>query len=88
MFQNYPNPFNPSTTIHYAVQWDGIVEIKIYNLLGKLVRTLLNEHKRAGEYSIVWDGKDDFGRLVASGNYYYQFKAAEFQSTKKMLFLK
>lgn len=86
--QNYPNPFNPETTIEYAVQQSSRVELKIYNNLGQLVKTLVDNYKTTGEYSVVWDGKDSFGQVVPSGNYFYQMKMGEFMSTKKMILIK
>lgn len=86
--QNYPNPFNPSTTINYSVNQAGVVELKIFDLLGKKIRTLVNENTPPGEYSVVWNGRDDFGKQAASGHYFYKIKAGRFQSTKKMLLLK
>jgi hypothetical protein len=72
--QNFPNPFNPSTTIEYSVQTTDNIQIKIYNSLGQLVTTLLNETKTPGEYSILWNGKDDSNFLVSSGAYFYQIQ--------------
>jgi len=86
--QNYPNPFNPTTTIQYSLISQSDVELKIYDTLGKLVRTLVRKNQVAGEYSAVWDGKSDSGRPVASGHYFYKFKTGEFQSTKYMILLK
>ena len=65
------------------------VRIKIYNLSGKEVRTLVNENQTAGKHSVVWDGKDDSGEWVSSGVYFYQLKAGnEFSNIKKLLFFK
>ena len=86
--QNYPNPFNPSTTINYSLERAGEIELKIYDLLGREVRSLINENSPRGEFSVVWDGKDGIGKQVASGHYFYQLKAGDFQSTRKMVFLK
>lgn len=86
--QNYPNPFNPSTTINYKLENTSEVNIQVYNMLGQVVRNLVQADKPPGSYSVVWNGKDDFGKGVASGNYYYQLKVGEFLSTKKMLLLK
>ena len=86
--QNYPNPFNPSTTIEYSVQATDNIQIKVYNTLGQLVKTLINEIKTPGEYSIVWNGKDDNGSVVASGAYFYQIQTKDFVSSKKMILLK
>ena len=86
--QNYPNPFNPSTTIEYSVQKAGIVQIKIHNTLGQLVRTLVNESRPIGEYSTAWDGKNDSGRKVTSGTYFYRLQFGDFISIKKMLLIR
>lgn len=86
--QNYPNPFNPSTSISYTIRADNDVNITIYNLLGESVRTLVNENKKVGEYSVVWDGRDNLRQPVASGVYYYQLKVKDVTSAKKMVLLK
>jgi hypothetical protein len=88
MHQNYPNPFNPQTHIEYTVRESSPVELKVYNTLGQLVRTLVDDYKTTGEYSVVWDGKDTSGNTVTSGSYYYQIKMGEFTSTKKMIHIK
>lgn len=88
LHQNYPNPFNPSTKIEYSVQNTGIAIIKIYNNLGQLVRTLVDEEKSAGKYTEIWDSKDNNSKQVASGTYFYQLQVGEFTSTKKIIFLK
>jgi hypothetical protein len=88
LFQNYPNPFNPSTTITYSVAQSGEVVLTIYNGLGQSVRTLVNERKPAGEYSLTWDGRDDAGQLLSSGPYFYRLKVGEAVETRRMLFLK
>lgn len=86
--QNYPNPFNPMTTIEYAVPKTGHVELRIYNSTGQLVRSLVNEDRRPGNYSVTWDGKSDVGQGVASGTYFYQLTVGDFTSAKKAIFLK
>jgi hypothetical protein len=90
LLQNYPNPFNPSTTIKYrlASQSPTNTTLKIYNNLGQLVRTLVNEKQGNGEYIVVWDGLDNSSRKTASGIYYYKLKSGEFVSTQKLLKLK
>ncbi len=85
--QNYPNPFNPSTTINYTVGHSGQVMLKIYDLLGRQVRSLVHENKPAGAYSVLWNGRDDTGRRAASGSYFYEIRVGEFISTKRMLLL-
>ena len=86
--QNYPNPFNPSTTIRYNVPVSEYVSIKIYNMLGQEVRTLVNKETNAGSYQVVWNGKDNFGSQVSSGTYIYRIVSGSFIQTKKMILLK
>ncbi len=91
--QNYPNPFNSSTAIRFSISSSTLqgrpqVTLRIYNIRGQLVRTLLNEEKESGAYQIVWDGKDNWGKEVVSGIYFYQLRAKGFTETKKMLLLK
>jgi hypothetical protein len=84
--QNYPNPFNPSTTIRFSLPRAGVVQLQLYDLLGRLVRSLIdNETKPAGEHLIVWDGRNDAGRLVGSGVYFYTLKAGENVLIKKRM---
>ncbi len=87
---NYPNPFNPVTTIKYSIAERGHVSLKIYNVAGQLVRTLVNEEQapRAGGFSVSWDGTSNAGANVASDMYFYQLTAKGFSQTKKMVFLK
>jgi serine protease len=86
--QNYPNPFNPSTIISWQLAVGQEVELKIFNLLGQEVRTLINKKQEAGYHSIVWDGQDDAGHPLASGIYLYKLEAGEYVSTRKMVLLK
>jgi hypothetical protein len=86
--QNYPNPFNPVTTIEYSVPSRAHVRIEIYDVLGRKVRTLVNETKQAGSYRSEWNGVDDSGRPVSTGVYLYRYKADKITQTKKMLLLK
>ncbi len=85
---NYPNPFNPETAIKYAVKENGPVNLKIYNLKGQLVKTLVNEQVNAGYHSVVWDGKDNFGTNVATGIYLYRLETKTYNQTKKMMLMK
>jgi hypothetical protein len=86
---NYPNPFNPETKIQYTVgSKQTPIRLTIYNVLGQKVTTLADEPKRAGTHHVIWDGKNDEGKEVASGIYFYQLKAGGFTETKKMLLLK
>ncbi len=88
LYQNYPNPFNPTTTISYTLPEAGAVKIKIYDILGREVAKLVDEQKNAGKHSVVWNGNDDSGKMVASGNYFYQIICGDFIQTKKMILLK
>ena len=80
----YPNPFNPRTTVEYAVPHAGRVSIKLYDLRGQLVRTLVDEHVDAGLYSRVWDGQDDRGESVASGVYFAETRAGGQSRVEKL----
>ncbi|KAA3596266.1 MAG: T9SS C-terminal target domain-containing protein [Calditrichaeota bacterium] len=85
--QNYPNPFNPSTKIDYELEISNLENssITIFNILGEKVKEFtLNKEKG----SVVWDGKDSFGNLVSSGNYFYRLTSGDYSHTKKMTFLK
>ena len=87
--QNYPNPFNPGTVVSYSVKEFGQVSLRIYNMMGKLVRTLVNNEQPSGEYKIFWDGKDEEGNLVPGGIYLYRLQAGENSSiTKRMILLR
>jgi len=94
LFQNYPNPFNSSTVIWYRLPDVGYqpaeVEITIYNLLGKVVRTLVKTRQYPGEHKVLWDGRDDSGKEVASGIYFYRMKVSglELVKPKKMVLLR
>ena len=85
---NYPNPFNPTTTISYDLPKRSQVTLGIYDLLGKRIKTLLNQSQDVGVKTVRWDGTDEFGRQVSAGVYLYQIKAGEFTQTRKMLLLK
>ncbi len=88
--QNYPNPFNPNTVIRYSLNVSSSVSItlKIYNVLGQEVETLVDEWQPTGDYRAIWNGKDDYGREVATGIYFYQLKAGNQGKTKRLLLLK
>jgi hypothetical protein len=90
LYQNYPNPFNPETLIKYAVSGDGLtrVNLKIYNIVGQLVKTLVDEDQMPGEYTRTWNGKDEKNQDVASGMYFYKLKVSNFTETKKMVLLR
>ncbi|HVO73307.1 MAG TPA: T9SS type A sorting domain-containing protein [Ignavibacteriaceae bacterium] len=91
--QNYPNPFNPSTNIKFSVPEQSTVRIIIYDLLGRRVKTLLDEARPAGNYVVQWNGDNEFNDKVSSGIYFYSFYAIgadknEYKSIKKMILLK
>ncbi|MCH7733046.1 MAG: T9SS type A sorting domain-containing protein [Candidatus Marinimicrobia bacterium] len=86
--QNYPNPFNPVTRISYDIIEATNVTIRIYDLLGHSVKTLVNERKDVGFYTTLWNGLDQSGSKVASGVYFYRLETERFTATKKMLLLK
>lgn len=94
LMQNYPNPFNPTTTIRYALPQASTVTLRIYNILGQEVATLVNESQGAGYHTIIWNGRNQAGSQVATGVYLYRLEArpsdggAPFVSTKKMLLMK
>jgi len=83
--QNYPNPFNPDTKIVYSLPEKANVVLKVYNLLGKEIRTLINEEKQPGIYEAKWDGKDEFSRTLSSGLYFYKITAGDKVEIRKMM---
>ena len=88
LHQNYPNPFNPTTQIRYDLPEEQNVTIAIYDVMGRNIRTLMNERQTAGYHSVRWDAKNDMGESVAAGMYIYTIQAGEFRATKKMVLLK
>ena len=86
--QNYPNPFNPGTTLNYQLPHTSDVTIVVYDLLGKEIRTLVNEKKPAGSYTAKWDGANDAGHQVASGIYFCKMITSDFTKIQKMTLLK
>jgi 5'-nucleotidase/UDP-sugar diphosphatase len=88
LLQNYPNPFNPETEIAYTIPEGSDVSIDIYDLLGQKIRTLVDSHKSPGSYVVTWNGRDDLGRKVSSGIYFYKMRAGDFTQTRKMSLMK
>ncbi|MFC1555359.1 T9SS type A sorting domain-containing protein, partial [candidate division KSB1 bacterium] len=86
--QNYPNPFNPVTKIKYHVPVTSDAAIKIYNMLGQEVRTLVSKQHVAGSYEVLWDGKNNIGHSVTSGIYIYRLEAKDFVNTKRMILIR
>ena len=77
---NYPNPFNPTTTLHYDLPEDALVNITIYDMMGRQVKTLINQTKNAGYKSVIWDATNDYGKPVSAGIYLYQIQSKLFKS--------
>ncbi len=86
--QNYPNPFNPSTTIAFSLPEASSITLRIYNINGQLVRTLLSNMLDAGNHSINWDGRSDNGTRASSGIYIYRVVAGDFSAARRMILLK
>ena len=86
--QNYPNPFNPITTLRYDLPETDLVNITKYDMLGREVKTLINQTQDAGYRSVIWDATNDYGKPVSAGIYLYQIHAGEYISTKKIVLLK
>ena len=88
LYQNYPNPFNPSTSISYNIPKSSIVTLKIYDLLGNEIKTLVNSNQNAGNHQTIWNGDNNFGKKVSSGTYIYTLKANDSFTSRKMVLLK
>jgi flagellar hook assembly protein FlgD len=93
--QNFPNPFNPSTTIRFQIPERASVLLKVYDMLGREVATLVNEEKNPGFFTVSWNGRNQYGQPVASGVYFYRMVAAKssnqansFSGIRRMLLLK
>ncbi|MBN1352358.1 FG-GAP repeat protein [candidate division KSB1 bacterium] len=86
--QNYPNPFNNETLIHYTLNADDYVELKIFNALGEEVCTLVNAYQAAGAYKVVWDGKDNLGKIMPTGIYLYKLVSSDYSEIRKLVFVR
>jgi hypothetical protein len=86
--QNFPNPFNPRTTIGFALPRASPVQLAIYTVNGQLVRTLVDRELAAGEHAVTWYGRDETGRRVATGTYFYQLRAGDFREVRKLTLVK
>ena len=84
LYSNFPNPFNQCTMISYQLSVISRVRLEIFNTIGQLVRVIMDEEKQAGEYRVLWDGKDMKGKDVPSGVYLYRLTAVDFTEIKKM----
>ncbi|MEZ4689580.1 MAG: T9SS type A sorting domain-containing protein [Ignavibacteria bacterium] len=83
LYQNYPNPFNPVTTINFSIPRQGNVTLKVYDVTGKAVKTLINEQRAAGIYTVSFDGNN-----LPSGAYFYRLESGEFKEVKRMILVK
>ena len=88
IFQNYPNPFNPSTQISFDIPKAEFVTLRIYNLLGQDVKTMINQSMAPGRYTVEWNGNDMLNNDVSSGVYFYELRGESFVSRKKMLLIR
>jgi len=86
--QNYPNPFNPATIISYQLPTDGWVTLKVYNILGEEVKTLVDENQNGGFKSVEWNPSTSSGQVLSSGVYFYRLNAGNFVETKKLLLIR
>ena len=88
LYQNYPNPFNPITNIKYYIPRSSFVTLKIYDMLGNEIKTLIMEEKYRGKYSVTWDGRNNEGKKVSSSIYFCQLEASGNKMIRKMILLK
>tara|TARA_Y100001949_G_scaffold147726_1_gene131798 strand:- start:939 stop:2084 length:1146 start_codon:yes stop_codon:yes gene_type:complete len=88
LHQNYPNPFNPITSLRYDLPQDGLVNVTVYDMMGRIVKTLVNSSQTAGYKSIQWNATNDRNEPVSAGLYLYTIQAEKFRQTKKMVLLK
>ncbi len=86
--QNYPNPFNPTTIINFSLPKSGFVNLKIYNIIGQEVKTLISKEMNAGNFSVEWNGTNSYGEKLASGIYLYRLESGNLIQSKKMILLK
>ena len=88
LYQNYPNPFNPETTFEYQLPQTTNISIRIYNVMGNLVREFTDGRQGPGRYRVTWDGKDDSGRRLTSGIYFFRMEAETFSRVRKMTLIR
>lgn len=86
--RNYPNPFNPETTVHYELPEDGVVSVRVFDLMGREVKMLADGYMTAGRYDAKWDGTNHFGNAVSSGMYFVRVQAGEFSAVRKMTLMR
>ncbi|MCX6166312.1 MAG: T9SS type A sorting domain-containing protein, partial [Ignavibacteriae bacterium] len=88
LFQNYPNPFNPVTKIRFQIKESGFVTLKVYNILGREISTLINENLRPGIYEVPFSVNQFSNNQISSGIYFYKISSGDFHELKKMVILK
>jgi len=88
LYSAYPNPFNPTTTLDYGLPEDALVNITIYDMMGRKVSTLVSSQQSAGYKSVRWNATNDAGSIVSAGLYLYTIQAGNFKKTKKMILVK
>ena len=86
--QNFPNPFNPTTEIKYELPNKSLVNITIYDVVGRKIKSLVNQEQISGSYSLQWDATNSVGESIPAGMYIYTIQAGKYTSTKKMVLLK
>jgi hypothetical protein len=87
LYQNYPNPFNGQSVIKFNLVKSGVVNLEVFNILGKRIRNLIHKEMLNGFHSVSWDGRNDLGKKVSSGVYFYRLKASGFSFSRKMLLI-
>ena len=88
LHQNYPNPFNPVTNLSYDLPEDAMVNITVFDMMGRMVKTLVNGQQSAGYKSLHWNATNNIGQPISAGLYIYTIQAGEFSQTRKMILLK
>jgi len=88
LYPAYPNPFNPVTTLRYDLPEDALINVTIYDMMGRRIKILVNGPQSAGYRSVIWDATNDYGKPVSAGIYLYKIQVGEFTQTKKMVLLK
>ena len=88
LHQNYPNPFNPVTNLDYEIPEDAMVNITVFDMMGKVVRTLVSGQQSAGYKTLQWNATSNIGQPISAGLYIYSIQAGEFSQTRKMILLK
>jgi hypothetical protein len=88
LYNAYPNPFNPVTTLRYDLPEDAMVNITIFDMMGRVIKTIVNSQQNAGFKSVRWNATNDYGKPVSAGIYLYMIQAGEYRQTRKMVLVK